>query len=109
MAGKGEVNQQTLLRDGGLHRGRVTRRPVLHLGHEAGGTVIKDRVLVLELRRTSNVIVSMVKTVVAAMGKSLMPEKAISSHGEAVQVKFALDRGRGAVEIGGKRTVSNIT
>jgi hypothetical protein len=56
LASEGEVNRSTDLAKGRLPSSQKSGQvPFLHLGRKAGGTVIENRVLVLELRHTNSV------------------------------------------------------
>jgi hypothetical protein len=108
LASEGEGDRQTLPRSGCFHHRRMAGRTFLELGRKAGRKLFKNWVVMLESRNTKDVLVSMTKAVVAAVGKALMPKKSVSTHGKLVQMKSAFNGGGGVIEVRGKRTQPGI-
>jgi hypothetical protein len=60
LTSEGKINGEALPRSGGLHRRLMTRGPFLELTGKAGWTKVKHRIVVLEHRNPSDVVMRVI-------------------------------------------------
>ena len=84
---KSKIHGETLIHLGSTASGRGAPVAVTHLGSQADWALFENGSLILELRHTSGIAVSIDKLVVRAMGEALMPKETSCCTGELTNSK----------------------
>jgi hypothetical protein len=94
LSSESKINAEALVGDSGLTRGIVTSGLFSEFGSEADGALIKDGVMVLELRNTINVMVGVVQVFIAGVAETLVPEESFGTGSEAMGNESRVQRGQ---------------